>query len=56
MKAADLKDKRDELKRELFHLRLKMHTGQLEDKSRVRKVRRDIARIQTRIRDLERQA
>lgn len=55
MKASDLRDKSadqldDELiklKKEQFNLRFQMATGQLENTSRVRQVRRDIARIKT---------
>jgi large subunit ribosomal protein L29 len=55
MKAADvrqmtpdqLEDKLGELKKEQFNLRFQRSTGQLENTSRVRIVRRDIARIET---------
>jgi large subunit ribosomal protein L29 len=55
MKAADvrqmtpdqLEDKLGELKKEQFNLRFQRSTGQLENTSRVRLVRRDIARIET---------
>ena len=44
-------DQRDQeilaLKKEQFNLRLQRATGQLENTSRVRTVRRDIARIKT---------
>ncbi len=54
-KIADLKVKTDdqlveqlgELKREAFNLRFQAATSQLEKPSRVREVRRDIARIKT---------
>ena len=54
-KIADLKVKTDdqlvdqlgELKREQFNLRFQAATNQLEKPSRVREVRRDIARIKT---------
>ena len=54
-KAADLRtmsvDQLDEealkLKREQFNLRFQRATGQLENTSRVRAVRRDIARVRT---------
>ena len=35
------------LKKEQFNLRFQRATGQLENTSRVRQVRRDIARVQT---------
>lgn len=55
MKAAELRDKssdelQDEilkLKKEQFNLRFQMATGQLEGTSRMRYVRRDIARMKT---------
>ena len=54
-KISDLKAKSDdqlatdlgELKREQFNLRFQAATNQLEKPSRVREVRRDIARIKT---------
>lgn len=54
-KIADLKAKSDdqlseqltELKREAFNLRFQAATSQLEKPSRIREVRRDIARIKT---------
>lgn len=54
-KTSDIKTKSDdqlaeslgELKREAFNLRFQAATGQLEKPSRVREVRRDIARIKT---------
>ena len=55
MNAADLRtmtvDQLDEealkLKKEQFNLRFQRATGQLENTSRVREVRRDIARLKT---------
>jgi large subunit ribosomal protein L29 len=55
MKAADIKvmtvDQIDDevlkLKKEQFNLRFQRATGQLENTSRVRHVRRDIARLKT---------
>ena len=55
MQANELKNKsldelQDELlglKKEQFNLRFQKATGQLENPSRVRQVRRDIARVQT---------
>ena len=54
-KAADLRAKTDDqlgeelgnLKREAFNLRFQAATSQLEKPSRVKEVRRDIARIKT---------
>ena len=58
MKAADIKvmtvDQIDDevlkLKKEQFNLRFQRATGQLENTSRVRQVRRDIARLKTVVR------
>lgn len=42
-----LADRLVELKKEQFNLRFQRATGQLENTSRVRQVRRDIARVKT---------
>jgi large subunit ribosomal protein L29 len=42
-----LSDEIQKLKKEQFNLRFQRATGQLENSSRVRTVRRDIARIKT---------
>lgn len=55
MKAAELRDlaeeelrgKLRELQEELFNLRFQLATGQIENVGRIRTVRRDIARLQT---------
>jgi large subunit ribosomal protein L29 len=44
------------LKKEQFNLRFQKATGQLESTTRVREVRRDIARIQTVLREKARPA
>lgn len=46
-----LKDQLVALKKEQFNLRFQRATGQLENTARVRQVRRDIARIQTILRE-----
>lgn len=43
----ELKDELVNLKKEQFNLRFQRATQQLENTSQVRKVRRDIARVQT---------
>ena len=43
----DLKTELSNLQREQFNLRLQLKTGQLQQTDNVRKVRRDIARINT---------
>ena len=45
--SAELTDELGNLKREAFNLRFQAATSQLEKPSRVREVRRDIARIKT---------
>jgi large subunit ribosomal protein L29 len=52
----DLLAKEQELKAAAWKLRLQKATGQLENPSRLRTVRRDIARVQTYRRALERKA
>jgi large subunit ribosomal protein L29 len=55
MKSADIRhltddqisDELGKLKKEQFNLRFQRATGQLENTSRVRQVRRDIARLMT---------
>jgi large subunit ribosomal protein L29 len=47
MTVDQLDDELLKLKRERFNLRFQRATGQLENTSRVREVRRDIARIRT---------
>ncbi|MFC6200258.1 50S ribosomal protein L29 [Ponticaulis profundi] len=59
MKAVDVRAKTEDqlkeelvgLKKEQFNLRFQQATGQLENTARVRQVRRDIARIQTILRE-----
>ncbi len=48
---SELKDELVALKKEQFNLRFQQATGQLENTARVRQVRRDIARIQTILRE-----
>ena len=45
--AADLKMQLVEAKKELFNLRLQNATNQLDNTSRIKEVRKNIARIQT---------
>ena len=47
MSADQLQDELLSLKKEQFNLRFQRATGQLENTSRVRVVRRDIARVKT---------
>ena len=47
MSPDQMKDEMLSLKKELFNLRFQQASGQMENTARVRKVRRDIARIKT---------
>ncbi len=51
--AADLAEKEKQLKEAAWKLRLQKSTGQLEDPSRLKALRRDIARVKTYRRALE---
>jgi len=64
MKMSELKDltvtelaaKGRDLRQELFNLRLQQASSQLEKPARLRVLRKDIARIETRISELRRKA
>jgi large subunit ribosomal protein L29 len=47
----ELVAKSDELRRELFNVRVKKATGQLENTARLRTLRRDVARAETVLRE-----
>ena len=47
----DLESKRKEFREELFHLALRRATGQLDNPMKVRESRRDLARVETLIRE-----
>jgi len=47
MDTAKINEKIVELKKDLFDLRFKQATGQLEDTARISKVKKDIARMNT---------
>ena len=49
MTQEELKDKLKESKEELFHLRFQMATGHLDDTSKLRQLKRTVARVQTMI-------
>jgi len=55
MKVEDLQKKVVELNEELFNLRFQLHTGQLENTSRVAQARKDIARVKTILREKQAQ-
>lgn len=47
MSDAELVEQHDELKEELFNLRFRLATGQLDNYARLGQVRRDVARVRT---------
>ena len=47
LKADDLKDKLDSLRRELFSLRINASTAHVKDYSQFKKLRKNIARAET---------
>ena len=49
----DLQAKLKEARAELFNLRFQMATGPLDNTARIKQVKKDIARIQTEMRDRE---
>lgn len=52
MTRTELLAKGRDVRQELFNLRLQRSTGQLEKTHRLRQLRRDVARIETRLSDL----
>jgi large subunit ribosomal protein L29 len=52
MTAVELTAKSSELRREMFNLRLQQASAQLEKTARLRLLRRDIARVETRLAQL----
>jgi large subunit ribosomal protein L29 len=51
MAGEELTQKRRELKEEIFHLKLRKATGRLENAMKLRENRRDLARIETILRE-----
>lgn len=56
LSANELNVRLNDLKNELFNLRFQLATGQLENSSRIKLVKRDIARVKTVMRESEIQA
>ena len=56
MTLAELSAKGRDLRQEMFNLRLQQASAQLEKPSRLRTLRKDIARVETRISTLSNQA
>ena len=55
MSSEELIKKADDLKGELFNLRFRLATGQLDNPQSIKMVKKDIARIKTIIRERQRQ-
>lgn len=53
MTPVELKDRLKDVKEELFNLRFQLATGHLEDFSKIRQIRKNIARIQTVLQEKE---
>ncbi|TYB33287.1 MAG: 50S ribosomal protein L29 [Flexistipes sinusarabici] len=47
MTVSEIENKEKELSEDLFRLKFKLATGELEDTSRIKMTRRDIARLKT---------
>ncbi|OPL07718.1 MAG: 50S ribosomal protein L29 [delta proteobacterium ML8_F1] len=56
MTGNELNTKLLDLKNELFNLRFQLATGQLDNTSKIRLVKKDIARVKTVLRDMELEA
>lgn len=56
LSAQELSNRLVDLKQELFNLRFQHATGQLDNPMKLKHVKRDIARVNTVIRELELQA
>ena len=50
----ELKQKEQELRKELFNLRFRLATGEVENPMRIRAVRKDIARVLTVMTEMQR--
>ena len=50
MAEAELAEKEGQLKQELFNLRFQLATGRIENPTRIRQTRRDLARVKTLLR------
>ncbi len=53
MSVDDLRSKDKELVQELFNLKFQLHTGRLEDTSKLSSLRKDIARVKTVLREIK---
>jgi large subunit ribosomal protein L29 len=53
MSVDDLRSKDKELVQELFNLKFQLHTGRLEDTSKLSSLKKDIARVKTVLREIK---
>ena len=53
MSGEELAQKRAELKEEIFHLKLRHATGRLENPMKLKQGKRDLARVETLLRERE---
>lgn len=53
LEQGELETRLEETRRELFNLRFQLATGQLDNSSRIREVRKDVARMMTVLRERE---
>jgi large subunit ribosomal protein L29 len=51
LSAKERKEKIDDLRQEIFNLKFQLATGKIENPSRIKFIRRDIARIKTVLRE-----
>lgn len=55
MSVEDLETESQELAEQIFRLRFQKATGQLENRTRIRQIRRDLARIKTILTEMRQQ-
>jgi large subunit ribosomal protein L29 len=53
LSAEELVKKQGDLTQELFNLKFQLHTGRLENTSKLRSIRKDIARVSTLITEIK---
>ena len=53
LSAEELVKKQSDLTQELFNLKFQLHTGRLENTSKLRSIRKDIARVSTLITEIK---
>lgn len=53
LSVGELQKRAAELNRELFTLKFQLHTGHLENTARINMIRRDIARVNTILREMQ---